>query len=59
MDKVLEFPREKQRRLISANDVETIGFLTADDRNLHISDPEDIVRIMAFIVQNKIKIFED
>lgn len=39
--------------------VELIGFLTADDRDLWIDDPQDIAAIMAFIRAQNIQIRQD
>ena len=49
----------KKRKSIDIRDVETIGFLNKQDRELWISNPEDIKKIMRFILQEKIQIFED
>lgn len=43
----------------AASPVELIGFLTADDRDLWIDDPQDIAAIMAFIRAQNIKIQQD
>lgn len=55
---VVEFPTNK-RKPLPFQDVETIGFLTVNDRDLFISDSESIRKIMSFIVREKITILEE
>ena len=57
-DKVVDFPAKKKRTL-KTTDIELIGFLTVDDRDLWISDQGDVARIIAFIIRSGIKINED
>lgn len=58
-DKVVPFPGKNQKkRPLNIKEVETIGLLTTDDRDLWISDKAAIARIFAFIVREKITIIE-
>lgn len=50
---VAEFPPQPRRRL-SIKEIEMIGFQTHDNRDCFIVDPDDIMRIMKFIVAEKI-----
>jgi hypothetical protein len=59
MKKVIEFPSKKKKKSLSIKEVEQIGFLTTTDRDLWITNPSDIQKIMLFIVREKIKILED
>lgn len=67
-DKIVTFPTDrksqtvptpKRRAPISAGEIETIGFITTTDRDLWINNPTDIMKVMKFIIQEKIQIFED
>lgn len=59
-DKVVEFPnKSRKRNPLKANEIEQIGFLTKNGRDLWIQNPDDIVKIMQFIVREKIQIYED
>lgn len=40
-------------------DVQDIGFVTRDERNLWIKREQDIIKIMRFIIQEKIAIVEE
>jgi len=56
-DNVTQFPnKKKDMKVLSASDVDFIGFITDDERDLYIEDPADIERIMKFIAQAGIKI---
>lgn len=57
-DNVTKFPGQPvaSRKRLHAHEVEVIGFLTFDDRDLYIEDPADIERIMKFIALSGIKI---
>ena len=60
MKNVLDFPPDKCKRLpLNIKDVDTIAFLTVDDRKLYISDRNTIIKIMRLIVQDKITIIEE
>ena len=60
MKNVLDFPPDKSKRLpLNIKDVDTIAFLTVDDRKLYISDRNAIIKIMRLIVQDKIAIIEE
>ena len=60
MKNVLDFPPDKSKRLpLNIKDVDTIAFLTVDDRKLYISDRNTIIKIMRLIVQDKITIIEE
>ena len=51
-------PKAPKRKALKSNEVEIIGFLTVDNRDLWIRKKEDIEKIIAFIAKNKITIFE-
>lgn len=57
-ERVIVFPKKPVRKKLSSTDVEKIAFVTADKRTLYIEDQEAIVAMMAFVVRNKITIFE-
>lgn len=65
MDKILEFPAQipspkpEIKKPLNILDVENIGFLVKDDRSLWIKRPEDMLKIMRFIIQEKIAIIEE
>ena len=62
MDKVIPFPCAPKPEIkppLSIMDVEQIGFLSITDRNLWVKNPKDIIRIMKFIIQEKIPIIEE
>ena len=61
-DKVVSFPAKPKPEIkppLNIMDVENIGFLTKTDRSLWIKNPEDMMKIMRFIIQEKIKIIEE
>lgn len=59
-EKIVPFrPKEKPKSGVPIMDVEQIGFLTIDDRDLWVDNPTDVLKIMRFIVKEKIKITED
>ncbi len=58
-DKIIQFPVKPSRLPLATSDVEVIGFLTKDDRDVYIKKREDIVKLMAFIKQNKITLYEN
>lgn len=60
-DKVITFPSKqapKKSKPLNIHEIEQIGFLTVDDRDLWVVDPEDLEKIMRFIIKEKIKIIE-
>ena len=67
MGKILVFPpksTEKPKKLgrlkgLKAEDVQLIGFLTEDNRDLWIDNPADIERIINFIIKKHIIISEE
>lgn len=60
MTDILKFPGENKRRSpLSVENIEIIGFVTKDDRDLYIDDPAGIAKIIALIKREKIKILED
>lgn len=62
MDKVVPFPQKPKPEIkapLSITDVENIGFLTKTDRDLWVKRPEDIMKIMLFIVKEKIALIEE
>ena len=61
-DKVVSFPSKPKPEIkapLSITDVENIGFLTKTDRDLWVKHPEDIKKIMLFIVKEKIPLIEE
>lgn len=53
-DKIVLFPSPPKPEIkapLSITDVENIGFLTKTDRDLWVKRPEDIIKIMMFIVK--------
>lgn len=57
--KVVPFPgKNKKKKSLNIAEIETIGLLTTDDRDLWISDKAAIARIFAFIIREKIIIYE-
>lgn len=58
MSDILKFP-SKKREPLAAKNVELIGFVTKDDRDLFIDKPADIAKIIAFIQREKIIITEE
>lgn len=62
MSEVIRFPSKKPSKIkktVNVMDVETIGFLTKDDRDIFIVNKEDIKKIMRFIISEKIALVED
>ena len=56
-DNVTQFPnKKKDRKSLSANDVDFIGFITEDDRDFYIDDRADIAKIFKFLRESGIKI---
>ncbi len=60
-DKIVKFPMKKgsKKKPLNSKDIESIGFLTIDDRDLFIKDPASIMKIISFIIREKILILED
>ncbi len=59
MDKIIYFPVKPKRKPFSAKDVDTIGILTKDDRDLYIENKDDISKLISFIIREKITIYEE
>lgn len=60
MSNVLNFPSDKEKRKpLNLKDVDTIAFQTIDDRHLYITDRDQVIKIMRFLIKEKITILED
>ncbi len=62
-DKIVDFPVKLPqppdiKKGVCVMDVENIGFLTRDDRDIWIKNKKDIVKIMRFIIDQKITLME-
>lgn len=51
-------PKAPQKKPLKVDEVQIIGFMTDDDRDLWIRKSEDIAKVIAFIAKNNITIFE-
>ena len=61
MDTIIPFTGKRvpeKKKPLNITSVEQIGFLTTDDRDLWINDPADVLKIMRFIIKEKISIKE-
>lgn len=58
-NKIVPFRLKNAREPLQISTVEMIGFQTSDDRDLWISDPVLIQKIMMFIIREKIPITEE
>ncbi len=61
-DKIIPFPSHIGKVIkapLNIMDVENIGFLVTSDRDLWVKRPEDVLKIMRFIIQEKISIIEE
>lgn len=60
MGEVRQFPENKKKRKpINIKSIEQLGFLNKEDRDLWITDEKDLMKIMQFIIKEKITIYED
>lgn len=62
MSDVLVFPAPKGKeklKPLSAKDVDFIGFMTKDDAEFWVNNPEDIVKIFAFIARSGITVYRE
>lgn len=61
-DKIVKFPSKSKTQIrepLNIMNVENIGFLVKDDRDIWVKRPEDIMKIMRFIVKEKIMLIEE
>lgn len=58
MSEVIGFPGKPIRKVLPVKEVHQISFMTMDNRRLYIDDEAFIMKIMQFIIKEKIKIIE-
>ena len=51
-------PKNNVGKPLTAEDIDVVGFLTKDDRNIWIKDKKDLAKLLLLITRNNITIFE-